>query len=133
MREWLLFMCLVVAISCFSHRVYAQFTEAHNYDNTPVGVNQVELAYSYAHANASLDTSLVVVGAKFNLNQGSISYTRYFGLFDRLAWVQATLPIAGLEGSVSGTTAEGSITGVGDSGYTLAMLLKGGPALSAEQ
>src|SRR5215469_10333186 len=100
MREWLLFMCWVVAIPGFSYRVYAQFTEPHNYDNTPVGVNQVELAYAYAHANASLDTSLVVEGAKFNLNQGSISYTRYFGLFHRLAWVQATLPIAGLDGSV---------------------------------
>jgi len=133
MREWLLFICLVVAIPAFPHRLYAQFTEAHNYDNTPVGVNQVELAYSYAHANASLDTSLVVEGAKFNLSQGSISYTRYFGLFHRLGWVQASLPIAGLDGSVSGTTVEGSITGVGDSGYTLAMLLKGGPALSAEQ
>src|SRR6516225_2781236 len=116
MREWLLFMCLLVAIPGFSHRVYAQFTEAHNYDNTPVGMNQLELAYSYAHANASLDTSLVVEGANFNLNQGSISYTRYFGFIHRSAWVQATVPIAGLDGSVSGTIVEGPVVGVGASG-----------------
>jgi hypothetical protein len=113
--------------------LYAQFTEAHNYDNTPIGVNQFELAYAYAHANASIDTSLVVQGAKFNLNQGSISYARYFGFVHRLVWVEATVPLAGLGGSVSGTTVQGSTTGVGDSSYSLAMLLKGGPALSVEQ
>lgn len=27
----------------------------------------------------SIDTSLIVAGAKLDLNQGSIEYTRYFG------------------------------------------------------
>ena len=133
MREWLLFVCLVWAILGLNQRVCAQFTEAHNYDNTPVGLNQIELAYTYTRANASLDTSLVVQGARVNLNQGSISYSRYFGFVHRLAWVEATLPLAGLDGSVSGTVVQSSLAGVGDSSYTFAMLLKGGPALTVEQ
>jgi hypothetical protein len=47
--------------------------------------------------------------------------------------VEASVPLAGLGGSVSGTIVHGSTTGVGDSSYTLATLLKGGPALSVEQ
>jgi len=133
MCKWLLFVCLALAVLRSPHRAYAQFTEAHNYDNTPVGINQVELAYAYARANASIDTSVIVKGANLNLNQGTISYTRYFGFVHHLVWVQSSVPVAGLDGSVSGTSIQGSITGGGDSSYTVSTLLKGGPALTIEQ
>ena len=133
MGKRLLFVCLAPTILCFPDWVFAQFAEAHHYDNAPVGVNQVELAYAYAHANASIDTSLVVAGASFNLNQGTITYTRYFGFLHRVAWVDASVPIAGLGGSVSGTGIHGAITGAGDSSYALTALLKGGPALGVAQ
>jgi hypothetical protein len=133
MKKWLRFACFAVAVFQVPHQAWAQFTDAHSYDNTPVGTNQVELAYSYVHANASLDTSLVIFGAKLDLNQGMVSYARYFGLFHRLMWVEAGVPIAGLNGSISGTGIQGSITGAGDSSYQVAMLLKGGPALTVEQ
>jgi hypothetical protein len=55
------------------------------------------------------------------------------GFVHRLVWVEASVPLAGLGGSVSGTIIQGSTTGVGDSSYTLAMLLKGGAAISVEQ
>ena len=124
---------IAVALVSVSDRGYAQFTEAHSYDNAPVGVNEVELAYAYAHSNASIDTSLVVAGAKFNLNQGTITYTRYFGFLHRVNWLEASVPIAGLGGSVSGTNIHSSATGAGDSSYAVTALLKGGPALSVAQ
>ena len=111
----------------------AQFTDPRTYVNTPTGINQIELGYAYAHANASVDTSLVVTGAKFNLNQGTISYTRYFGLDHRLTWLEASVPIAGLVGSITGTNIQGSTAGTGDSTYAVAMLLKGGPALNVSE
>ena len=114
-------------------QVFAQFTEPHTYDNTPVGTNQLELAYAYAHANASIDTSLIVAGARFNLNQGAVTYTRYFGFVHRAAWVEASVPLADLSGSISGTNIHGSATGTGDSSYAVAALLMGGPALSVAQ
>ena len=129
----LFFSCLVVAVLHIPDRTCAQFTDPRNYENTPVGTNQVELGYAYVHANASLDTSLIVAGARLNLNQGIIDYTRYFGFFHRLMWVEASVPVAGLSGSITGTNVQGSTTGAGDSSYALAVLLKGGPALTAEQ
>jgi Putative MetA-pathway of phenol degradation len=133
MGKRLRFVWFALAILRFPDQVYAQFAEAHHYDNAPVGVNQLELAYAYAHSDASIDTSLVVAGAKFNLNQGTFTYTRYFAFLHRAAWVEASVPLADLSGSISGTNVQGSITGSGDSSYAVTALLKGGPALRADQ
>jgi hypothetical protein len=128
-----LFVYLILAIVCVPSHLCAQFAEAHNYDNTPVGLNQIELAYGYARSNASIDTSLIVAGAKFDLNQGTISYQRTFGVLHHLAWVEASIPLAGLGGSIGGTSIHNSTTGAGDFSYTVSALLKGGPALSVAE
>lgn len=133
MIERLLFALVIVSSLFLPKQARAQFTDVHNYDNSPVGTNQVELAYAYARSDASIDTALIVAGIKFNLNQGIIDYTHYFGFLHRLWWVEGSVPVAGLNGSVSGTSISGSITGLGDSSYTLAALLKGGPVLSFAQ
>lgn len=110
-----------------------QFTDPRAYDSAPVGTNQLELAYVYARANASIDTSLIVAGAELKLNQGTIDYSRYFSLIRRVAWVEATVPFAGLGGSVTGANISGSRIGFGDTSYEFAILLKGAPALSVAQ
>lgn len=133
MRKRLLFACLALAVLGLPCRLFAQFTDPRTYDNTPIGVNQLELAYTYAHSNASIDTSIIVAGAKFNLNQGAITYTRLFSFFGRVAWVDASVPLAGLDGSITGTNIQGATNGAGDSSYEFAMLLKGGPALSVKK
>jgi len=111
----------------------AQFTDARSYDNTPVGINQLEIGYAFVHGNAAIDPSLVIADANLSLNQAIVDYTRYFGLFGRVAWVEAAVPIANIAGSVSGLNISGSAAGAGDSSYTVSMLLKGGPALSVAQ
>lgn len=123
-------VCLVLAVFRFPSQLYAQFTDPRTYDNTPVGVTQLGLAYAYAHSNASIDTSLIVPGAEVGVNQGTIGCTRYFSFLGRLAWAQAGVPLAGLDGSVTAANLHVSDTGSGDSSYQLAMLLKGAPALS---
>lgn len=133
MKKWLRFVCLVVAVPSASLPTCAQFTDAHTYDNTPIGINQLELNYAYVHANASIDTSLVIAGARLNLNQGTINYTHYFGLAKHLMWVSAGFPVAGLSGDVTGANIRGSTTGAGDSSYQVAALLKGGQALTVAQ
>jgi len=133
MRKRLLRVCFVLATLSFPRWACAQFVEAHHYDNAPVGLNQIELACAYAHSNASIDTSVIVAGAAFNLNQGTITYTRYFGFLHRVFWAEASVPFAGLSGSISGTNVHGSVTGAGDSSYALTTLLKGGPVLSIAQ
>ena len=133
MCKWLVFVCFALAVLHLPKQLYAQFTDARTYDNAPVGVNQFELDYGYAHTNTSIDTSLIIAGAELNLNQGSIDYTGYFSAIKRLAWFKASVPLAGLDGSVNGTRLEASRIGAGDSSYEVAMLLKGGPALSVQQ
>src|SRR5215831_18273616 len=133
LRRLLLLAWLALAVLYFPDRATAQFNDAHAYDNTPVGTNQFEFAYAYAHADASIDASLVIAGAKIHLNQGILDYTRYFGAFHRMMWAEAGVPIARLDGSISGTDIIASTTGVGDSSLQVGILLKGGPALSAAQ
>ena len=131
MDKRLLILCFALAV--LPTHACAQFTDPRNYQNSPVGINQLELAYAYVRSDTSIDTSFIVSGAKFNLNQGLIDYTRYFSFLHRTAWAEANIPIANLNGSITNTDIAGSTTGAGDSGYTGAILLKGGPALSAEQ
>ena len=128
-----LLVCFVLAFFYPDGQASAQFNDARAYDNTPVGVSQLELDYTYVRSNASLDPSLAIAGANLNLNQGTIGYTRYFGMFHRLAWVEAAVPLAGLGGSIPNTNVRGSISGAGDSSYQLAILLKGAPALNIQQ
>src|SRR5215470_1054664 len=132
-NKWLLLACFSVTVLQVPGQACAQFTDPHTYDNTAVGINQIELDYAYVHSNTSIDTSLVISGAKFNLNQGIIDYTRYLGVLHRLAWVEAGVPIAGLAGSISGTNIQGAVSGAGDSSYQLGMLLRGGPALNVAE
>ena len=128
-----LLACFVLAFFYTPGKASAQFNDARAYDNTPVGVSQLELNYTYVRSSASLDPSLAIAGAHLKLNQGTISYTHYFAVFRRMTWVEAAVPLAGLEGSIAGTNVHGSISGAGDSSYQLAMLLKGGQALSISQ
>ena len=127
--------CVLVAIaaSCTPRLLYAQFTDARTYTVGPVGVNQFELDYSYAHANASIDMSLEVVGAHLVLNEATLSYTHTFSALGHLAWVKVNVPFASVNGSVAGSNISGSTTGVGDSSLELAALLKGGKALSTAE
>src|SRR5215471_7816167 len=133
MLERVLVALLILLALCFPKKAFAQFTDAHSYDNTPVGINQIEISYAYVHANASIDSSVIIAGAKLNLHQGTINYTRYFGVANRLMWASAGVPFAGLSGSTTGSSIRGSITGAGDSSYQLGALLRGGPALSGSQ
>jgi hypothetical protein len=129
-KRLVLILFTLVVLHCDGH---AQFTDPRNYENSPVGVNQPELAYAYARSDTSVDPSIVIGGARLHLNQGTIGYTRYFGLLHRMAWIESSIPIAGLSGSISGTNVSASVIGAGDSIYETAMLLKGGPALSVEE
>jgi hypothetical protein len=133
MPKRLLFACFSLAVLHFPNQACAQFSDPRIYQNSPTGINQLELSYTYVRTDTSLDTSLIITGAELNVNQGIIDYTRYFGFLHRLMWVEAGVPVAGLRGSISGTNIQGSVTGAGDSSYALAILLKGGPALTVKQ
>jgi len=133
MRKRLLYVCFAMMVARSSHPGLAQFSDPRTYTNSPVGINQIELMYAFDRSNSSIDSSLIVGEAKLNLDQGVITYTRYFGLLHRLAWVEPNLTIAGIGGSITGTNIQGGVIGTGDSSYQFGMLLKGGRALSVSE
>jgi Putative MetA-pathway of phenol degradation len=96
-------------------------------------MNQLQLTYAFARANASIDTSLVIPDARLNINTGIIDYTRTFSLLHNLAWIEATFPFANLNGSITNTRVESSAAGAGDSSYNFTLLLRGAPGLNAVQ
>jgi len=129
-----LFSVLVFITACCSPGTpCAQFTDPRDYTVAPVVINQLELNYSYAHADGSIDTSLEVVGAHLVLNAATLSYTHNFSTLGHLVWVKVSVPFASVDGSVAGTSLSGSTTGTGDSSVQFAALLKGGRALSAAE
>jgi len=127
--------CVLVALAacCCPAPLYAQFTDPRTYTVAPVGISQLEVNYIHAEADASLDTSLEVVGAHFEQNEAALSYTHNFSMLSRLAWIKLGVPYATVSGSVAGTNISGSTTGAGDSSIQFAMLLKGGRALRASE
>lgn len=128
-----MFICVVAIALYLTARARAQFSDPRLYSNTPVKTNQLEFAYSHARSDTSIDTSEIVAGAKLNLNEGTVGYTRYFNFFHRLAWAKVDLPSAGLQGEIPSADINASVVGLGDSAYQIAILLKGGPALTTSQ
>jgi len=123
--------CLALLACVLPRVLLAQFTDPRTYTQAPVGLNQLELDYVYAHSDASIDTSLVVVGAHFDVQQAVLSYTHNFSVLDHLAWAKAVVPFAYLSGHVAGTGITRSVSGAGDASVELGALLKGGKARSA--
>jgi UrcA family protein len=87
MRQFL--AIAAIAASCLPPPLCAQFTDPRTYTPGVVGTNDLEFDYTYARANASIDTSLVIGSATLELNKGDLSYTHNFSLLGHFAWVNA--------------------------------------------
>src|SRR5262245_30793681 len=109
MDKRLLLTLLTLAAIYIPDQARAQFNDPRTYNNTPVGINQIELGYTYVRDNASIDTAVIIAGAKLNLNQGIAHYTRYSSFLNRLMWVEVSVPVANLSGSITGTNISRSI------------------------
>ena len=72
MNDWVRLLCLSVVFLCLPDQAWSQFTDAHNYDDSPIGVNDLQLAYSYARADSSIDIALDIAHAKLDLNEGTL-------------------------------------------------------------
>jgi len=121
---------VAITASCCSPALYAQFTDPRTYVVAPVGISQLEVDYAHAEADASIDTSLEVVGAHFEQNEAAVSYAHNFGMLGQLAWVKVDVPFASVNGSLAGSNISGSTSGAGDSSLQFTTLIKGGKALS---
>jgi hypothetical protein len=124
---------LTVGAIYFPCAVYGQFADPRTYANAPVDVNQLELDYTHATADDSIDTSLTIGGSHLEVNELAVAYIRTFGIMQHLAWVKASVPFAYVSGSVGGSGLSRSVAGAGDASLQLTSLLLGGSALSVAE
>lgn len=101
---------------------------------TPIRANAVILSYSFFDGSVFTDPTLPIQNFKVRYNSEVLSYYHTFGLWGRSANITASLPYAlgGFQATVMGMASGVYRSGLADGRVRLAVNLKGGPAMSAE-
>ncbi|WP_230407964.1 transporter [Flavobacterium hydrocarbonoxydans] len=111
---------------------FAQDLEPRVYANVPTKLNVAALTYGYLEGNILTDPSLPIKDFEISSHNVAASYVRTFGLANKLARVQVTLPFTFMDGSQTKTSGEvltGSRTGFGDTRVRFGINLLGSPAI----
>lgn len=123
----------VLLFFLFTISIFSQDLEPRVYANLPTKLNVVAVGYVFIDGNVLTDPSLPIADFKIQSHNLAASYVRTFGLANRLARVQVTLPYSFMNGSVIGTNGEvlitGSRTGFADTKVRFGINLLGSPAL----
>jgi hypothetical protein len=98
----------------------------------PVGVRVAVVGYSLAFGDVLFDPSIPLYGVDSRVNTTILAYLQYFSLAGRTANVLVELPYSWgtTKGFIGDTPAQGSFSGVGDVGVTLALNLLGAPSMT---
>ena len=135
-RHTLLKATLFAAIALFlPHLTHAQDLVPRAYVISPMRSNAVTLSTSFFHGGLDFNGVIPVENATGTFSVETISYYRSFGLFGRSANIAALLPygIGTFKGDVSGQARETYRSGLLDTGFRVAVNLKGGPAMPPRQ
>ena len=114
----------------------AQELEPRAFSPSPIGTNFAVAAFTHASGDVSLDPSVPVTNVQANINVYTAGYAHTFELLRRQANVAIAVPYfrAGVTGDVAEVgQKERDLTGMGDIGIRVGMLLVGGPALTPEE
>jgi len=122
---------ITVLIFFFSVLAQAQDLEPRAYANVPKGINVLALGYGYNKGNVLSDPSLPISDFKINTQIIAVNYIHSFGLANKLARVQVSLPMADMQGHLTqnGELITGSRTGLADMRIRFGVNLTGSPAL----
>jgi hypothetical protein len=109
----------------------AQDLEPRVYANIPKGANIAVASYGYLKGNVVSEPSLPIEDFVISSNNFGVGYLHTFGLADKLARVQVSLPYVIMDGkaTVGGEKIVGNRTGFGDMRLRLGINLLGSPAL----
>lgn len=126
---------LTVALMILPATASAQEMEPKAYSASPVGANFLVAVYSRSTGGVVFDPSLPVTDANAKVGSGAVGVGHTFGLFGKLAMVNAVLPYAWghLTGNVGGVAGETSRSGLADARFKLSVNLRGNPAMSAAE
>jgi hypothetical protein len=110
---------------------YSQDLEPRVYANVPKKLNVAAFGYVFMDGNVLTDPSLPISDFTLQSHNLAASYVRTFGLANKLARVQVSLPFTFMDGSamVNGAMVTGSRTGFADMKVRFGINLLGSPAL----
>lgn len=114
---------------------YSQDLEPRAYANVPKKLNVAALGYVFMDGNVVTEPSLPISDFKIQSHNLAVSYIRTFGLANKLARVQVSLPFTFMDGSalVAGDLVTGSRTGFADTKVRFGINLLGSPALDKSE
>jgi len=113
----------------------AQDLEPRRWTHMPTGLNVIGAGLLYTRGDIVFDPVLQIEEGEFENNATALVYLRSFGMFDKSARIDFTLPYASgrWSGLLEGEPASTRRRGIGDPRIRLSMLLYGAPAESPEQ
>jgi hypothetical protein len=122
----------IVAGLCGAPRLASQELTPRAYWPAPKGVKVVVVGYSRVHGDVLYDPSTPVYGVRSRVGTGILAYLQTCSLWGRTASVVAELPYSwgSTRGYIGDAPAEGSFSGLGDLGLTLAVNLRGAPSMT---
>jgi hypothetical protein len=126
----------VIIVSCFCHfAVMSQELEPRVYGNLPKNLNAVAFVYGLSKGNVLADPSLPITGFEITAHNLGLAYVRTFGLANRLARVQASVPFMNMIGNlqVNGRDTTGTRTGFGDMRLRFGVNIIGSEALDRKE
>lgn len=125
----------VAALSSLAVGASAQELEPGAYSISPVGVNIVIAAHSFASGDLSFDPTLPIQEAEASLNTTVVGFVRALDVFGRSANLGVVLPytVGGVQGIYIGEFTEVHRSGLRDPQFRFAVNLLGGPAMNARE
>lgn len=122
---------LTIPFLFISAIVNCQDLEPRFYANLPKNMNAIGFSYSFLKGNVVTDPSLPLADFKITSNNFGLGYLRTFGLANKLARVQLSLPFVMMAGKVkvNGHDTSGGRTGFADMRIRFGINFFGSPAL----
>jgi len=123
-------LATAIVMSCL-RPLRAQDLSPRAYVITPVGLNAVNLTYSFFDGAIILGNAVPIVGASGRVNVQVFSYYRALNFFGRSSSVVFAVPygVGHFEGTAAGAEAHAYRSGLLDSTFRFSVNLKGGPAM----
>ncbi|RKR11662.1 outer membrane putative beta-barrel porin/alpha-amylase [Flavobacterium sp. 90] len=130
-KHYLMAVILLVTVSG-----YSQDLEPRVYANVAKNLNVIAVGYVFMDGNVLTDPSLPIKDFTIQSHNVAANYIRTFGLYNKLARVQVSLPYSFMDGSLTGTNGNvltGSRTGFADMKVRFGINLLGSPALDKSE
>lgn len=127
---------VAILLLCLAHcTIHSQELEPRAYAAVPKNLNSIVIGYGLSKGNVLTDPSLPVSGLNITTNAVSAIYLHTFGIGNKLARVQLSIPFSYISGKlqINGRDTSGSRNGFGDMRIRLGINLTGSPALDKSE